>query len=93
MQDADNVFGASAPTDVAQMGRAVFRNAAPYIRVRRGEVAALQHEEEFEALDDIRINPEEEASLQVWCCRLGYCVQGRACTDEDLLISEPANRT
>lgn len=59
------MFGASAPTDVAQMGRTVFRNAAPFIRVRRGEVQALQNEEEFDALDDARVNPEDEALLQV----------------------------
>lgn len=42
----------------------VFRNAAPFLRVRRGEVAALQNEEEFDALDDARIHPENEALLQ-----------------------------
>lgn len=47
------------------MGRVVFRNSAPFIRVRRGEVAALQNEEEFDALDDIRLNLEDEALLQV----------------------------
>lgn len=47
------------------MGRVVFRNSAPFLRVRRGEVAALQNEEEFDALDDIRLNTEDEGLLQV----------------------------
>jgi hypothetical protein len=37
----------------------VFSNAAPFIRVRAGEVAALANYE-FDALDDSRIHPERE---------------------------------
>jgi transcriptional accessory protein Tex/SPT6 len=64
LQDG-TTFGASTASDVQQMGNNVFRNAAPFLRVRRGEVAALQNEEEFDALDDARIHPENEALLQV----------------------------
>jgi len=64
LQDG-NAFGTSTASDVQQMGNNVFRNAAPFLRVRRGEVAALQNEEEFDALDDARIHPEDEALLQV----------------------------
>jgi hypothetical protein len=64
-QDADTPFGAAPASDLQQLGVNVFRNAAPYLRVRRGEVAALQNEEEFDALDDARIHPENETLLQV----------------------------
>ncbi|WIA22113.1 hypothetical protein OEZ85_004454 [Tetradesmus obliquus] len=63
--DADTPFGAAPSSDLQQLGVNVFRNAAPFLRVRRGEVAALQNEEEFDALDDARIHPENETLLQV----------------------------
>lgn len=65
LQDADTPFGAAPSSDLQQLGVNVFRNAAPFLRVRRGEVAALQNEEEFDALDDARIHPENETLLQV----------------------------
>jgi hypothetical protein len=83
LQDADTPFGAAPSSDLQQLGVNVFRNAAPFLRVRRGEVAALQNEEEFDALDDARIHPENETLLQVrvrgfWAAMFaawGVCVQ------------------
>jgi hypothetical protein len=62
VQDASSAFGSG---DMAQLGKNVFQNAAPYLRVRHGCVAALQNEAEFDAVDDIRIHPQSEAMLQV----------------------------
>lgn len=61
-QDANTAFGSG---DMAQLGKNVFQNAAPCLRVRHGCVAALQNEAEFDAVDDVRIHPQSEAMLQV----------------------------
>ncbi|KAI8473488.1 MAG: hypothetical protein J3K34DRAFT_518962, partial [Monoraphidium minutum] len=45
------------------LGPMVFNNAAPFIRVRAGEVAALANYE-FDAQDDSRIHPEREVWLK-----------------------------
>lgn len=50
---------------MAQLGKTVFLNAASCVRVRHGSVAALQNEAEFDAVDDIRIQPQNEPMLQV----------------------------
>lgn len=62
-QDAS--FGSGGQSDMAQLGKNVFQNAASCLRVRHGAVAALQNEADFDAVDDIRIHPQSEAMLQI----------------------------
>lgn len=61
----DGAFGSGGQSDMAQLGKNVFQNAASCLRVRHGAVAALQNEADFDAIDDIRIYPQNEAMLQV----------------------------
>jgi len=54
------------------LGPRVFTNAAPYLRVRAGDVAALANYD-FEAMDDSRIHPEREVRAE----GAFVCLKGR----------------
>lgn len=74
---------------MAQLGKTVFQAAAACLRVRHGTVAALQNEEEFDAVDDIRIHPTNEGLLQVCLLlRNGTVIWGlQACSCIDCAVA------